>query len=236
MSKHTTIDQLKLLAQRSKTGIDAVDTKVTELSTKVDDLVTTGGEPNVIETVKVNGTALTVDADKAVDVTVPTNVSELTNDSKYQSDTEVSTAIQTAIAATGHASFKKADSVPDAADAEENVLYLVMNSSTGHYDIYAKVAGSTEGEYTMELLDDTTVDLTNYVTSEGLASAVDGLIKLTDISVNITGTGNAVTAIGYDNATGVFTVTMGVTFITEDDVATDEEVTTMLDEVFGTAS
>lgn len=31
-----------------------------------------GGEENVIETVKVNGTALTPDADKAVDVTVPT--------------------------------------------------------------------------------------------------------------------------------------------------------------------
>ena len=31
-----------------------------------------GGEANVIETVKVNGTALTPDANKAVDVTVPT--------------------------------------------------------------------------------------------------------------------------------------------------------------------
>ena len=39
-------------------------------------------QANVIETVKVNGTALEV-SDKAVNVTVPTKVSELTNDSEY---------------------------------------------------------------------------------------------------------------------------------------------------------
>ena len=39
-------------------------------------------QANVIETVKVNGTALEV-SDKAVNVTVPTKVSELTNDSRY---------------------------------------------------------------------------------------------------------------------------------------------------------
>ena len=32
MSKHTTLDQLKMLAQRTKTEIDKVDTKVDKLS------------------------------------------------------------------------------------------------------------------------------------------------------------------------------------------------------------
>ena len=49
----------------SKTEFDALDDKV-------DDIIAEGGEPNVIETVKVNGTALVPDANKAVDVTVPT--------------------------------------------------------------------------------------------------------------------------------------------------------------------
>ena len=44
-----------------------------------------GAEVNIIETVKVNGTALTV-TDKAVDVTVPTKTSDLTNDSDFVSD------------------------------------------------------------------------------------------------------------------------------------------------------
>lgn len=38
---------------------------------------------NVIETVKVNGTALTPDANKAVDVAVPTKTSDITNDSGF---------------------------------------------------------------------------------------------------------------------------------------------------------
>ena len=42
-------------------------------------------QTNVIETVKVNGTTLTV-TDKAVDVTVPTKTSDLTNDSDFVSD------------------------------------------------------------------------------------------------------------------------------------------------------
>lgn len=50
------------------------------LDAKVDEIISEGGEPNVIETVKVNGTALTPDAQKAVDVTVPTKTSDLTND------------------------------------------------------------------------------------------------------------------------------------------------------------
>ena len=42
-----------------------------------------GGEENVIEIVKVNGTDLTPDVNKAVDVIVPTKTSDLTNDSGY---------------------------------------------------------------------------------------------------------------------------------------------------------
>ncbi len=71
----------------------------------------------------------------------------------------MNTAISSAIAASGHAHFEKVDAVPAVAAAKENVLYLVKNAKTNHYDIYAKVAGDTEGSYSVELLDDTTVDL-----------------------------------------------------------------------------
>jgi len=69
-------------------------------------------------------------------------------------------AISSAISASGHAHFEKADAVPEVDAAKENTLYLVKNAKTKHYDIYAKVAGEAEGSFTMELLDDTTVDLT----------------------------------------------------------------------------
>lgn len=64
----------------------------TTLEGRVSALETTGGEPNVIETVKRNGTALPV-TNKAVDVSVPTKVSDLTNDSGYQTAQQVNAAV-----------------------------------------------------------------------------------------------------------------------------------------------
>lgn len=73
------------------------------------------------------------------------------------------------IAKTGHAHFEKVEAVPDAGTAQENVLYLVLNKKTQHYDIYAKVEGA------VVLLDDTTVDLTGYATKEQLEAVSGGL-------------------------------------------------------------
>lgn len=55
--------------------------------------IDTGAQVNTIETVKVNGTALVPDANKAVDVSVPTALSELSDDSTHRlvSDTEKTT-------------------------------------------------------------------------------------------------------------------------------------------------
>lgn len=71
MAKHTTLDQLKMLAQRTKGEIDKVDSKVTTLSDRVDTLEGAGGQANVVEGVKVNGTALEI-VDKIVDILIAT--------------------------------------------------------------------------------------------------------------------------------------------------------------------
>ena len=63
MSKHTTLDQLKMLAQRTKGEIGKVDSKMTALSDRVDTLESAG--------VKVNGTALSI-AEKMVDILIAT--------------------------------------------------------------------------------------------------------------------------------------------------------------------
>ena len=62
-----------------KKKVIAAKDELQALSDKVDEIISEGGEPNVIETVKVNGTALTP-VNKAVDVEVPTKTSDLTND------------------------------------------------------------------------------------------------------------------------------------------------------------
>ena len=80
--------------------------------------------------------------------------------------TAIAEAIKTAIAETGHASFTKVDAVPAASEAKDNVLYLVMNADTGFYDIYAKVG--TE----VVRLDDVSVNLDNYSTTEQMNEAI----------------------------------------------------------------
>lgn len=83
--------------------------------------------------------------------------------------TRIKTEYLAAISKAGHARFQKSDTVPDAGTAEENVLYLVHNDETGHYDVYALIDG------VVELLDDTTVSLDGYVTDEDLAQALEGV-------------------------------------------------------------
>ena len=94
-----------------------------ELPTKVSDLTNDSGfEANVLETVKVNGTAQVI-TNKAVNITVPTKVSDITNDSGFQTAEQVASAISSAVASA----YKYKGSVADYA-------HLPASPSTG--DVY----------------------------------------------------------------------------------------------------
>ena len=73
---------------------------------------------------------------------------------------EAQKQIKQEVAQAGHAKFEKVETLPEVADAQENVMYLLYNEKTKHYDIYAKIGES------MEQLDDTTIDLSGYVAKE----------------------------------------------------------------------
>lgn len=182
MSKHTNLDQLKMLAQRTKVEIDKVDTKVDTLSDRVDDLVTAGGEPNVINVIKNNGTALDI-TDKSVDI---------------------GASIATAVAGAGHLKRKIVTAV-DAIDltAEDAGQYIYMVPKTGsdaddQYDEYMVLDGAVEH------VGNTKVDLSGYV------QKVDGK----DLSAN-------------DYTDDEKAKLAGI------EMATDAEITTMLNDVFG---
>lgn len=166
----------------------------------------------------------------------------------YQTSAQVEAAIQAAVAASGHAHFEKVDAVPTAETAQANTLYLVMNSTTGHYDIYALVSGA------VELLDDTTVDLTAYSTTEQMNAAISAAVEALSIgdyakAADLTAAIDRITAVEnkfaeYYTKTEMDTTLAG--YATDEEAATaastavanatatDEEVNTMLDEVFGT--
>lgn len=216
------LKHLKQLAQKAKAESDAVATRVKALEA-------VGAQANVLETIKVNGVMQSVE-DKSVNITVPTKTSQLNNDSTFQTSAQVVAAINTAISKSGHASFQKVDAVPKADAAQENILYLVMNTTTKHYDIYAKIKGSSDS-YTMELLDDTTVDLSgkvdkvagkglstnDYTTAEKtkLAGIAEGANKyvhpsytaktsgLYKVTVDATGHVSAVAAVTKDDITAL---------------------------------
>lgn len=95
------------------------------------------GEANVIETVKVNGTALTPDANKAVDVSVPTKTSDLTNDSKFIQDKG------------GGSGMNSLTSVIDCAFSSEDTVLTcqgrqaAVNVNPGGVDIISNWAGNS---------------------------------------------------------------------------------------------
>lgn len=70
ITKLTRLNHLKALAQKVAADC-ATKTELNALSDRIDDIVSVGGEPNVLEGVKVNGTALTI-AEKMVDILIAT--------------------------------------------------------------------------------------------------------------------------------------------------------------------
>lgn len=227
-NKITTLAQLKSSLEASKSYIDqkdaALSAQIADIIEDVEGIVATGGEANILEGVKVNGTALNI-TDKMVDILIAAGTengtlsvngasvaitglaalaykSEITEDElsealkasiaakATQADLDALTVrvgniesagyqtaeqVQAAIAAAKHARFEEAESVPAAEDAEENVMYLVMNEETNHYDIYAKVGDS------VVLLDDTTVDLSEYARTVDVTAAISAAIAALDI-------------------------------------------------------
>lgn len=115
-----------------------------------------GANVNVIESVKVNG-AVVAPVSKAVSITVPTKVSQLTNDSGLQTAAQVTAAINTAIGGITGISFSVVSSLP--ATGSNGVIYLVSNGGVGSniYDEYIYINSKFEKLGTKEL------DLTGFL-------------------------------------------------------------------------
>ena len=142
--------------------------------------IASGAQVNVIESVKVNGTKLTPSS-KAVDISVPTKTSQLTNDSGYQSATavesiitakgyqtasQVNSAISTAVGKITQISYSKVNSLP--ATGATGVIYLVAHSH-GTQDIYDEYIWMADSK-TFEKIGNTDIDLSGYVKTTDLTA------------------------------------------------------------------
>lgn len=180
-NKLSRVKHLKDLAQRISEDF-ATKAALKVVSDKVDGLVTAGGEPNVLEAVKVNGTALPI-TDKAVDV---------------------GASIAAAVSAADHLQRKKVaskDAIDPAAEGADKFIYMVPKTGSDEddqYDEYMVLDGAVEH------VGNTKVDLS------GKVDKVEGK----GLSTN-----------DFTDAEKAKLAGM--------ELATDAEVTEMLNEVFG---
>lgn len=148
-----------------KTSYDSAVTDVAALKKQG------GGEPNKINTVSVNGTALTPDSNKKVDITVPTTATIKTQIEayKYQTSAQVQTAITSALSGVTSIDLQVVTSLP--ATGKKGVIYLVAHTHTDTGDIYDEFVW-VESKKSYEKIGNTDVDLSAYVKS----------VDITDIS------------------------------------------------------
>lgn len=168
------------------------------------------GEENVIEEIKVNGVALAPDENKSVNITVstvdvdknyvdteltkkantsdiPTKVSELQNDSNYQTNTDITTTltsyatktyVEEQISNADHLKREIVTEIPDASTADEHTIYMLkIESATGNdkYREYLLIDG------TMQCIGDTSVDLTDYAKTADIDNKLDNKADKTEI-------------------------------------------------------
>lgn len=140
--------------------------------------IAAGAQVNVIEFVKVNGVAQSI-TDKAVDIKMPTKVSELSNDKKYQTEDEVNAKISSVYKPGGSVAFAK---LPTAAAGVLGMVYNVTDGFTtdakfveGAGKSYPAgtnvVVVAVDGGYKYDVLAGF-VDLTGYATKTEIADTV----------------------------------------------------------------
>lgn len=160
--------------------------------------IDTGAEVNVVETIKVNGTALEVTS-KAVNITVPTDNNQLDNGAGYQTAAQVNSAIEgkgyqtaaqvnsaieakgyqtatqvaAAVSGAGHLKREKVTTLPAVSSANENTIYMVpITGATGDnkFTEWMVIGGA------WEKTGDSDVDLSGYVQDSDLSAITNGEI------------------------------------------------------------
>lgn len=155
---------------------------------------------NVITTIKVNNSALTPDSNKAVNITVPdvsnfitNSVNNLTN-YYLKSETYTKTEVDTLIGAINQFRYEIAATTSAVSSPESNVLYLIGPTGSGS-DKYEEYVYANN---TWTKIGDTSIDLSGYVTTQALNTALANYTTTTDLTTLLSGKANTATTLaGY---------------------------------------
>lgn len=151
-------------------GIPAQDTTYADATTSTHGLmsaadktkldgVATGAQANKIESVKVNGTALTPDSSKAVNVDL----------SAYAKSSDVTKEIASAVSGVTQIDYSVVEALPST--GKKGVIYLVANSGSGNniYDEYIYINSKFEKLGSREM------DLSSYAKKTDITTKVSSL-------------------------------------------------------------
>ena len=151
-------------------GIPAQDTTYADATTSTHGLmsaadktkldgVATGAQANKIESVKVNGTALTPDSSKAVNVDL----------SAYTKSADVTKEIASAVSGVTQIDYSVVEALPST--GKKGVIYLVANSGSGNniYDEYIYINSKFEKLGSREM------DLSSYAKKTDIPTKVSSL-------------------------------------------------------------
>lgn len=184
-------------------AIKALGDKVKDLQVDVEDMANRSGEPNKVDSIAINGTVQTPDGNKQVNIPVPTKTSDLTNNSDFQTGTQVEVAINAKIGGVytpkGTVTFANlpalsADNVGgvyNISDAFITTADFVEGAGVSHAaGTNVAIVEPSEGVYKYDALSGA-VDLSNYytklqidemtATDEEVKELIDGIFPPTTV-------------------------------------------------------
>jgi len=136
---------------------------------------------------------LNQDSNKAINISVPTKTSDLQNDNSFitntvnnlanyylKSDTYTQTEVNNLISAAVNGRFEKVTTLP--ASGEPNVIYLVPKTTALTNNVYDEYIWQDNA---WELLGSTEIDLSNYVTTTDLATALADYVTSSTFNTTI---------------------------------------------------
>lgn len=189
--------QIKAYAVKKETGKglstnDYSDTDKTKLAG-----IAEGAQANVIEGVSVNGSAVTPSS-KVVNITVPTKVSDLNNDSSFidntvnnltnyytKTQTYTKTEVDAAISAAMKGGYVAVATLPTASADTMGKIYLVpiAGGGSGNNVKEEYITIQNGSAYAWEMIGTTEIDLSNYVTKDELVALTQNeVITLLNLS------------------------------------------------------
>lgn len=134
------LDALEEVDNATQEELDAVEGKadsntaaIQNLSGRLDGIVAQGGEPNVINNIKVNGVIQAIAEDKSVDIIVPTKFSDITDDSGF--DARITAAKEQADKGVSDAAAADAKAVKNAEDiGKHNTRIETLETAKGDHE------------------------------------------------------------------------------------------------------